>query len=181
MTNKAPHSFESDRLVFQKPNKDDAEMIFERYAGDSEIGEFLAWPIHLSIDDTRAFPEFSDTEWQQSPAGPYLLFSRDQQRLLGSTGLAFESPHCASTGYVLAKDSWGFGFASEAVIEMKKLSSSLGVERLYALCHPDHVPSRSVLEKCGFKLEGTIRRFCEFPNRDPGKLEDIVSYSWVDS
>lgn len=160
---------------------DDAESIFERYAGDPDVGEFLAWPIHHSIDDTHAFLEFSDTVWQQSPAGPYLVFSRDDQRLLGSTGLAFESPHCASTGYVLAKDSWGFGFASEAVIEMKRLCTSLGVERLYALCHPDHFPSRRVLEKCGFELEGIIRRCCEFPNRGPGKLEDAVSYSWLQS
>ena len=175
----APDSFETERLLFRKPTADDAEGIFERYAGDPDIGEFLAWPIHQSIDDTRAFLSFSNAEWQRSPAGPYLLFSREDLQLLGSTGLAFESPHCAATGYVLAKDSWGRGFATEAVMGIKKLSSSLGVERLYALCHPEHIPSRRVLEKCGFQLDGTISRYCEFPNRAPGKLVDVVSYSWL--
>jgi len=158
--------------------QNDAESIFQRYAGDPDIGEFLAWPIHRSIDDTRRFLEFSDTEWQQSPAGPYLMFSRDDARLLGSTGLAFESPQCASTGYVLARDSWGSGFATEALVEMQNLSSDLGVERLYALCHPDHIASIRVLEKCGFDLEPNVCQSCEFPNREPGVLADVVSYSW---
>ncbi|MGI9263211.1 MAG: GNAT family N-acetyltransferase [Woeseiaceae bacterium] len=177
---KAPTSFQSARLLFRKPGQDDAESIFQRYAGDPDIGEFLAWPIHRSVDDTRRFLEFSDAEWQQSPAGPYLLFSREDARLLGSTGLAFESPQCASTGYVLARDAWGVGYA-EALGEMQQLSSDLGVERLFALCHPGHAPSIRVLEKCSFGLEGTIRQSCVFPNRDPGILADVVSYSWCRS
>ncbi|MGI9204532.1 MAG: GNAT family N-acetyltransferase [Woeseiaceae bacterium] len=165
-------------MSFRKPESDDAEGILRRYAGDPDIGEYLTWPIHQSVEDTREFLAFSDAEWQKSPAGPYLLFSRRDKRLLGSTGLAFESSQCASTGYVLARDAWGFGYASEALTEMKKLSNELGVERLYALCHPEHLRSIRVLEKCGFDLDGTICGCCEFPNRDPGKLADVVSYSW---
>lgn len=175
---KAPSMFESARLLFRRPTNDDANRIFERYAGDPDIGEFLAWPIHRSVNDTHEFLKLSDSHWEQSPAGPYLLFSREDQRLLGSTGLVFETAHCASTGYVLAQDAWGVGYATEALIEMKRLSGELGVARLYALCHPEHIPSIRVLEKCGFDLDGTISRYCEFPNRQPGKMADVVSYSF---
>ena len=176
---KAPETITTDRLLLRKPEGEDASDIFERYANDPEVTRFLAWPMHNSIDDTRAFLEFSDAEWDRWPAGPYLICSLTDGSLLGSTGLAFEVPFRATTGYVLARDSWGQGYATEALIAMRNLAADLGVERLYAMCHPEHRPSRHVLEKGGFEFEGTLRRFSEFPNLQPGVAQDVVSYAWL--
>ena len=165
-------------MVLRKPVSDDAGDIFERYASDAEVTRYLAWPMHASLDDTRAFLEFSDAEWNRWPAGPYLICSLADGRLLGSTGLAFEAPFRATTGYVLARDSWGQGFATEALLAMRQTAMDLGVRRLYAMCYPEHQPSRHVLEKGGFEFEGTLRRFSEFPNLHPGVAEDVVSYAW---
>ena len=175
----APTSLKTERLFLRKPEATDAKAIFDRYGGDPAIGRYIAWPIHKSIDDTHAFLEFSEQEWARSPAGPYLIFSADRKTLLGSTGLAFESPQRASTGYVLATDAWGSGFATEVATAMRDLAPSLGVERLYAACHPDHSPSRRVLEKAGFELEGILRRYTEFPNLEPGQFLDVACYSWI--
>lgn len=176
---KAPATISTERLLLRRPEDKDAAEIFERYASDPEVTRFLAWPKHNSVEDTRDFLEFSDQEWERWPAGPYLICSPTDDKLLGSTGLAFEVPYRATTGYVLAKDSWGQGFATEAVIAMRQTAADLGVERLYAMCHPEHQPSRRVLEKGGFEFEGTLRRFSEFPNLHPGVVEDVVSYAWV--
>ena len=46
----------------------------------------------------------TDAEWQRWPAGPYLIENRESGRLLGGTGLAFETSFRAATGYVLARD-----------------------------------------------------------------------------
>jgi RimJ/RimL family protein N-acetyltransferase len=135
--------------------------------------------MHRSIDDTKAFLEFSDLEWERWPAGPFLIFSLADGELLGSTGLGFDLPHRASTGYVLAKDSWGQGIATEAVQAICKTASDLAVKRLFAHCHPDHRASRRVLEKAGFELEGTLRRYSEFPNLEPGVARDVVCYSCI--
>lgn len=176
---KAPKIIHTARLLLRKPESEDANDIFERYASDPEVTRFLVWPLHASIDDTCAFLEFSDAEWDRWPAGPYLICSRADGGLLGSTGLAFEAPFRATTGYVLAKDAWGQGFATEALLAMRQTATDLGVERLYALCHSEHQPSRHVLEKGGFEFEGTLRRFAEFPNLNPGIAEDVVSYAWI--
>ena len=176
---KAPKTIRTARLLLRKPESEDADDIFERYASDSEVTRFLAWPMHTSIDDTRAFIEFSDAEWDRWPAGPYLICSLADGSLLGSTGLAFEAPIRATTGYVLAKDAWGRGFATEALLAMRQTAANLGVQRLYAMCHPEHRSSRHVLEKGGFEFEGILRRYSEFPNLNPGSAEDVVSYAWI--
>lgn len=175
----APESIATARLLLRKPRSGDAEEIYARYASDAEVTRYLGWPMHTSVHETRAFIDFSDAEWKRWPAGPYLIRSRADDRLLGGTGLAFEVPYRATTGFVLAKDSWGRGVATEALLAMRQLASDLGVKRLYAMCHPQHWPSRRVLEKGGFELEGTLRRHMEFPNLDPGVAADVVSYSWI--
>ena len=71
--------------------------------------------MHSSVDEAQGFIAFSDGQWAQWPAGPYLIVSRADGTLVGSTGLAFETPSRAQTGYVLAKDAWGLGFATEAL------------------------------------------------------------------
>ena len=135
--------------------------------------------MHRDLAQTSAFIEYSDLEWRNWPAGPYLITLRADDNVIGSTGLAFETPHRASTGYVLARDAWGQGYASEALAAMVTLAAQLGVVRLYALCHTRHRGSGRVLEKCGFDIEGTLRSYSEFPNLAPGIPQDVLCYARV--
>jgi [ribosomal protein S5]-alanine N-acetyltransferase len=160
---KAPAEFETARLWLRQPQMSDAAAIFERYASDREVTKFLGWPCHETVRDTEGFLEFSAQEWRRWPAGPYLITLREDGRLLGSTGLGFQAPHDAMTGYVLAKDAWGKGYATEALAGMLEVAASIGVTRLSALCHPEHGPSRRVLEKCGFVRDSSTP-LVEFPN-----------------
>jgi len=178
---KGPEVIETGRLLLRPPRRTDARDIFERYANDPEVTHFLGWPRHETPADTAAFLDFSEQHWKQWPAGPYLVFGRSDGRLLGGTGLGFESPVRAATGYVLARDAWGQGFATEALAAMADLAKQLGVERLYALCHKDHRASAHVLEKCGFRCEGVHRREAAFPNLASRAPADILMYakSWT--
>lgn len=176
---KAPLEIRTERLLLRKPRPDDAAAIFANYAGDESLGRFLAWPIHRSIDDTHAFLRLADVEWQRWPAGPYLVCRGEDARIIGSTGLAFESTRCASTGYVIARDSSGNGYATEAVCAMTRLARHLDCDRLLAYCHPDHIASRRVLEKAGFHRDALLSDFCEFPNLAAGQRQSVLRYVWT--
>jgi RimJ/RimL family protein N-acetyltransferase len=157
----------------------DIDAIFVRYSSDPEVTKYLAWPRHEVIDDTGAFIQFSDAEWQRWPAGPYLIEARDTGVLLGSTGLGFETTRRASTGYVLARDAWGQGYATEALHAVVTIAANISVRRLYALCHPQHDASRRVLQKCGFTCEGTLYQHTEFPNLQPREPSDVLCYARI--
>jgi RimJ/RimL family protein N-acetyltransferase len=172
---RAPEVIETARLRLRRPRIEDAEAIFARYASDPEVTRYLSWPRHLSPDDTRAFLRFADEEWGRWPAGAYLVEAREHGTLLGGTGLAFEDPETAATGYVLARDAWGQGHATEALRAMVALARSLPVRRLYALCHPGHAASLRVLEKCGFVREASPVPSL-FPNLSPAATADALSY-----
>lgn len=173
---KAPERIATPRLVLRKPEPADAERIYSRYAADPEVTRYLSWRRHASVSDTRAFLSFSDDEWAQWPAGPYLIETMTGE-LLGSTGFAFEGEKEAATGYALARDAWGKGYATEALRAIQSLGRDLRLKRLGAQCHPDNVASWRVLEKCGFARQKLQNR-AEFPNLSPAVPVEVLSYSY---
>ena len=171
-----PESLQTARLLLRRPTLADAVSIFDRYAGDPVVTRYLSWPTHRTLAETHAFLAWSDADWATWPAGSYLVFSREDNALLGGTGLSFRSLTCAVTGYVVARDAWGHGYATESLQAMVDLAGKLGVKRLEAICHIDHRASARVLEKCGFQLEEILREHTEFPNLAPGQKSDVLSY-----
>ncbi|HZR21249.1 MAG TPA: GNAT family protein [Verrucomicrobiae bacterium] len=174
---KAPTELKTSRLILRQPLMSDAVEIFERYASNAEVTRFLGWPCHRSVSDTEAFLRFSAEQWDQWPAGPYLIVSRANGQLLGSTGFGFQTRHEAMTGYVLAKPAWGKGFATEALTAMVDVAARIGVNRLFALCHSEHRPSQRVLEKCGFVRDDVSKPVVEFPNLSRGVRHEALCYA----
>jgi [ribosomal protein S5]-alanine N-acetyltransferase len=170
---------ETSRLVLRAPDGSDAQAIFDVFAADAEVARFVGWPRHLSIDHTRAFLEYSEAEWSRWPAGPLLIESRADGHLIGATGLSFETPYRAATGYVLGQKYWRHGFASEALATVVALAEQLSVQRLYALCHVEHAASARVLERGGFVLEGILRKHLVFPNLDDTVPQDVRCYARI--
>ena len=168
--------YRTARLTLRPPQPSDAEEIFASIGSDAEVTRWVAWPRHHSIEDTRGFVAFSQSEWQRWPQGPLLITSSHDGAILGSTGLAFETPYRAGTGYVLARRAWGHGFASEALTAMVRIAASLEVQRLYALCHVAHEKSVRVLERSGFVREGILHRYQVFPNLGTPAAQDVCCY-----
>lgn len=174
----APERLETARLVLRKPRWDDAEAIFSRYASDPDVARYVGFTLHGSIDATRAYLERAEDEWKRKGVGAYVIENREEGTFLGGTGLHLEAPYRAATGYVLAQDAWGLGYATEALTALTSLAPGLGIVRLYALTHADNRPSWRVLEKCGFQREAVLRRHFVFPNLDPGP-KDVFLYARI--
>lgn len=162
---RAPERIETARLVLRRPSLEDAEAIFARYMSDAEVVRYLGRLRHTSVEDSRQFLPISDSDWERGPAGPFLIEARDGGRLLGGVRLRFPEPDVALAGYALARDAWGRGYATEAMLAMVDVVRALGLRELRASCHPDNAASIHVLEKCGMIQRGAVREL--FPNIDP--------------
>lgn len=169
----------TDRLVLRRPQRADVAALFAAFCADPEVTRWLSWATHRSTADTHAFIDISDLQWSRGPSGPLLIFTRHDGELIGSTGLAFETPTRASTGYVLRKSAWGRGYASEAMACMVALSEQHDVVRLQAICHVDHLASARVLEKSGLVFEGILRAHTVFPNDGNAEPQDVRCFGRV--
>ncbi len=167
------------RMLLRPPGPNDAEAIFRRYASCPQVTRYLGWPTHQTLADTRAFISLSEHAWRTHGRGPYLAIARQTGQLVGSTGLDVETPKRAATGYVLARDAWGQGLATELLGEMIADAREFGIVRLHALVHPQHTASTRVLDKQGFACEGRLRRYQVLPNLDSSQPADVLCYARV--
>ena len=170
---KAPVEISTARLSLTRPPDHDAAEVFERYAGDPDVTKYLGAP--SAVEDTEVFLAFR-RRMGTLACRAVLIRRRTDNRLLGGTGLGFESAAEAMTGYVLARDAWGQGYATEALTAMVELARAIPVARLSALCHPEHRASWRVLEKCGFARRADWSQLVELPNLEPGRPQPVLRY-----
>ena len=150
--------------------------MFSRYASDADVTRYLGWRRHRTASDTRAYVTFTASEWEESGVGAYLIWSRETGDLLGATGLSATGPRNFMTGYVLAKDAWGRGYATEALHAMVDIAAAMWASRIYALCHAAHHASIRVLERGQFTRAPGWTGQMSFPNIGIDAPQNVVCY-----
>jgi ribosomal-protein-alanine N-acetyltransferase len=174
-----PEQLETERLILRRPQPGDAEEIFDQYASKKEVVKYMSWPRHESLEITEQVVVLWLKQWSSGTGGAFLITESSTGKIIGSTGFDMVNPNTASTGYILAKDEWGKGYATEALSGIVRLAQEIGTQRLYAYCHHAHRNSARVMEKCGFEFEGRLRNYMEFPNLSPGTTTDVMLYAWI--
>jgi [ribosomal protein S5]-alanine N-acetyltransferase len=175
-----PDEMLTERLWLRRPALSDAEQIFACYSNDPEVCRFLAWKPHQSVADTIAYLQRMLAEEEEKNHG-YLIFARESGELLGSIGGGVMGVDGVRVqfGYCLARDAWGQGFATEATRPfVHAVLSDPSIWRIQALCDVENAVSARVLEKCGLKFEGTLRRYMILPNLGDTP-RDVHCYSSV--
>ena len=97
-------------------------------------------------------------------------------RLLGALGISnFDWDDLkAEIGYWMAADARRRGIGARATRMLAEWAlTSLGLERLELLAHPENEASQRLAERAGFTREGTLRRY----RRRHGVREDLVMFS----
>lgn len=161
-----PARIETARLILRLPERSDAQAIFGGWASDPDATKMMSWPRHRSIEDTRAFLDFAESEWGRWHAGPYLIALRETGEVIGGCGYSFVSAGVAQAGYILAPRHWGQGFATEAFAKQLEAARPLEPFRVTAAVHQDNAASLRVLAKCGFVPDDPPTTRSEFPNLD---------------
>lgn len=65
----------------------------------------------------------------------------------------------AMVGWILHKEYWGRGFATEmAKALIQYCFETLQLHRVYVLWHPDNIGSWKVMEKCGMRKETHFKK-----------------------
>jgi [ribosomal protein S5]-alanine N-acetyltransferase len=169
----APTHLQTRRLLLRAPTPADAEAVFA-YASDPQATRYMAWPRHRELTDAHAFITSTLRAWEQHGVSAYLI--EQAGAVIGSTGLDIQASGRTITGYILRREAWGRGIATEACRAMAALAGALELEEVTADCHSAHLASARVLEKAGFVLECVWPRQRVFPNLSP-EAQDVRSYA----
>ena len=174
--NRPPEVLESSRLQLRRLRRSDAHVVFSRWAQDQEVARYLTWRPHDSVADSEAHVARCESAWDEGSEFVWMIEERQSSKPVGSIA-AHVRGHRVSLGYLLASDSWGSGYMTEAVNLVSQTFLEMeGVWRIWAVCDIENQRSASVLERAGFTREGILSRWIIHPNIST-EPRDVISYS----
>ncbi len=168
----APPAIETERLILRLPEMGDhAAWAMLRRRGE----DFLrAWEPSWSIDhfSRRAFRSRVYWAWRSREEGKALalfLIRREDLQMIGAITLdnIRRGPsQSTQVGYWIGPDFARQGLMSEALnAVVKHAFGMLDLSRVEAACLPENVPSRALLESCGFRTEGVAEGYLQIGGR----------------
>ena len=152
---------ETERLVLRDFTTDDWSAL-HLYGSDPEVMKLL----HLlpnSVERSREVIEQHISCQHEEPRTRYELAITlaSTGELIGSSSIRMVWPRNRETsmGYVLRRDSWGKGYATEAAREMLRIGFELlEAHRVFASVDTENIGSIRVLHKLGMVEEGIFRQ-----------------------
>ena len=173
-----PETFQTARLLLRRPAAIDAAEIFQRWTQDPDVTRYLTWRPHTSLTESEAHISRCQASWEEGSAFVWFIEDRESGELVGSIASRVNQ-RGVNLGYLLARDAWGKGLMVEALTPIVEFwLSQPDVFRIWATCDVGNRGSQRVLEKAGLELEGTLRRWDNFPNLSPNP-RDARCYSRV--
>lgn len=148
----------TERLTLREFRLHD-EVAVHRYGSDEEVTRYLTWGPNSSAETEAYLSEVIRKAAREHRTSFTLAVATLDDELIGVANLTItDAGSTGELGYVLARDSWGRGYATEVARRLIVFGfNELGLRRITATCHPDNLASARVLEKAGLHFEGTIR------------------------
>ena len=168
------------RLVLRDFRPGD-EAAIHAFSSDPEVTEHMffgprtegesRWYLQRMLESQREGPRMT---WELA------VLLRGQDWPIGACDLTLVNEREADLGYLLGREAWGQGFATELARALVSAGfEQLGLERIFAICEVTHTASAHVLEKAGLRYVHTLAQYREAKGRAWDMyLYEIVRRDW---
>ena len=172
---------ETERMILRATRANDApETFLAVLESFNELAPWMPW-VHPEpkLAGSEAFNQEAQFKWVSREMLDFQWIDKTSGELIGKGGfhtINWEIPKF-EIGYWVRTSMGGRGYCTEAVNALVAFSKQqLGAKRLEICSDPRNEKSRRVAERCGFALEGILRRNM----RDPyGGLRDSCMFARV--
>ena len=165
----------TERLLLRPLFESDAPAI-QHLAGDARVARFTSnIPHPYPYGAAESFIAETLEKQARGEVRTFAITLADEPRaLIGMIGL-IDRDDSVEMGYWLGVPNWGKGLTSEAASAVVAHGRNWRPQaKIVARTFPDNFASQRVLEKAGFRRNGT--RICEAPARDCGQVENAPRF-----
>ena len=176
----AAYRIETERLVVRCYERADAALLKE--ASDASLEHLRAWMPWTdsepqTLEEKTELIETFRAMWAAGENFVYGIFSADETRVLGGTGLhARVGPGGLEIGYWVRADATRQGIVTESTAALTRVGFEVcGADRIEIRIDPDNAASLGVPRKLGFTEEATLRR--RLPAHVGEPMRDVTIFS----
>ncbi len=167
MEHKGTVRLETERLILRRFTAEDAEMMYNNWAGDPEVTRYLSWDIHPDAEESRRILKIWAASYDYPNYYNWAMELKAEKTLIGSIGSVEgkDSVRMIHIGYCIGKKWWHQGYTSEALAELIRFFfREVGMNRIESCHEPANVNSGRVMTKCGMRYEGLMRQTISKPD-----------------
>lgn len=143
-------NIQSSKMELRKFNMQDINDVFE-YCSQDGVGENAGWAKHHSISQT----EETLKEWVNMDE-MLAIVDKTTKKVIGHIGIYEDSEEgrddTRELGFVLNKDFHNKGIMTDVVKTVLDYLSLHNIKYVWACCFKHNIPSRKLIEKCGFEF-----------------------------
>lgn len=169
---------ETERLLMRPFGADDAELLNQLYSNE-EIMRYMPFDLE-DMEASRARLERILRDWQADPVMNYefAVIRKDTGEKIGRSHIQIDADtDTGMVGWLLLEKEWDKGYATEMTAALITYCFDvLGLHRVNALCHPDNIRSRRVLEKF-MRQEAHYREKCRYVKQRIVSWRDELEYA----
>lgn len=153
------YSLRTARLYLRMPQLTDCGALFQGYINQPEHC-YHQNSKPLSLPQLQKYVEEKRRQIEEGSSLLWLITLPDDT-LIGEIQLRFYSHnHSAELWYSLDSNYQKQGYMTEALCAVRDYAlQHLKIRRLQAACIRENLPSKAVLNKCGFQYEGCLRAY----------------------
>jgi [ribosomal protein S5]-alanine N-acetyltransferase len=149
----------TERLTLRPFTAGDLDDLAELCA-DPEVVRYISDGTTASREETAGWLDRCLDHYRDHGFGLWCVRRTEDDRFLGRCGIkiqGFEGHEEPEIGYILRRDQWGRGYATEAAAASRDYGfDALGFRRLISLIQHDNVASKRVADKIGMHYEREV-------------------------
>ena len=174
---------ETDRLLLRPFCADDTELVYRLYS-DEEILRYTPFDV-MSRAQAAAHLTRIVQDWKQEPlqSCEFVMLLKGTGEKLGRCHIQIDpETDTGMIGWLLLKEHRGKQYARESGSALIRCCfEDLGLHRVNAVCNPENLASRRVLEHLGLRLEACLRQKCRYTKHGVSSWKDELEYALLAS
>ncbi len=155
-------TIETDRLILRQFKYNDDEAMLKYWIADEKIQSMYSEPVYTTKEEVKELLDKYISSYSKDDYYRWAIISKDNNECIGQIAffLVDSKNNFAEIEYCIGADFQCKGLATEATKALIKYGFENIKLHKIQICHKSiNIPSKRVIEKCGFTYEGTLRDF----------------------
>jgi len=164
------------RLILRRFDECDLNSMFSNWASDDKVQSDYGEPVYSTIEEAKGLLEKYISSYEKCETYRWAVILKDNGECIGQAAYFIVDTHnqFCEIEYCIGQKYQNQGYITEAVKAIVDFGfQNVHFNRIQVSHRHVNIPSRRVIEKCGFIYEGTLRNFFNHL----GEFHDRLYYS----
>ena len=166
-------TIETERLTLRRFEYSDDETMLKYWIADEKIQSLYSEPVYATKEEVKELLDKYITSYEKEDYYRWAIILKETGECIGQIAyfLVDSKNHFAEIEYCIGSAFQCRGFATEATKAVIRYGfEEMNLHKVQICTKTINVPSKRVIEKCGFTYEGTLRDYFYMDGEYVGRL-----------